>query len=190
MDIDTSYVFFRKLKGEDGPIGAEGVPLTPRRSLAVDHKLVPYGAPVWLSAADPDDGQKNIERLMVAQDTGGAIVGPVRGDFFWGAGDEAAHKAGLMKSAGHAWLLLPKTAETVSATAAAEPVSAQSAAEPVVERAADDETAETETSDAGQPAPAAAVDSVPFETKMAQSVSRFRAWCKHVTDTLKPNNDE
>ena len=111
MDIDTSYIFFRKLKSGDGPPGAEGVPLTPRRSLAVDRKKIPYGEPIWLDAEDPA-GQQNIQRLMIAQDTGGAIVGAVRGDFFWGSGDEAAHKAGLMKSKGHSWVLLPKAPET------------------------------------------------------------------------------
>lgn len=125
MDINTSYIFFQKLKGDDGPldgpIGAEGVSLTPRRSLAVDRKLVPYGVPIWLDAEDPD-GQQNIQRLMVAQDTGGAITGAVRGDFFWGAGDEAAHKAGLMKSKGQAWVLLPKqTAPEPTETAQAAP---------------------------------------------------------------------
>jgi membrane-bound lytic murein transglycosylase A len=113
MDIDRSYVFFRKLNGDngpyDGPIGAQGVSLEPGRSLAVDKKMVPYGVPIWLDAQDPDGGA-NIQRLMVAQDTGGAIIGAVRGDFFWGSGDEAAHKAGLMKSKGHAWVLLPKGA--------------------------------------------------------------------------------
>jgi len=111
MDIDRSYVFFRKLNGDngpyDGPLGAEGVSLEPGRSLAVDKKMVPYGVPIWLDAQDPDGGA-SIQRLMVAQDTGGAIIGAVRGDFFWGSGDEAAHKAGLMKSKGHAWVLLPK----------------------------------------------------------------------------------
>lgn len=112
MDLNRSYIFFRKLTGDngpfDGPLGAEGVPLTPRRSLAVDKKIVPYGVPIWLDAEDPDGGA-NIQRLMVAQDTGGAIIGAVRGDFFWGSGEEAAHKAGLMKSKGHAWVLLPNT---------------------------------------------------------------------------------
>jgi membrane-bound lytic murein transglycosylase A len=117
MDINASYIFFRKLKGDDGPLGAEGVPLTPRRSLAVDRKVVPYGVPIWLDAEDPD-GAENMQQLMVAQDTGGAIVGAVRGDFFWGAGDEAAHKAGLMKSKGRAWVLLPKAAEVAEKEAA------------------------------------------------------------------------
>jgi membrane-bound lytic murein transglycosylase A len=111
MNLDTSYIFFRKLTNEDGPIGAEGVPLTAHRSLAVDRKKIPYGLPIWLDAADPD-GEARLQRLMVAQDTGGAITGAVRGDFFWGAGEEAAHKAGLMKSKGFAWVLLPKTEET------------------------------------------------------------------------------
>jgi len=123
MDLNTSYIFFRKLTGDsgpfDGPLGAEGVPLTPRRSLAVDHKMVPYGVPIWLDAQDPDSGE-NLQQLMVAQDTGGAIVGAVRGDFFWGAGDEAAHKAGLMKSKGRAWVLLPK-AEAVTTESATQP---------------------------------------------------------------------
>jgi membrane-bound lytic murein transglycosylase A len=119
MDLDTSYIFFRKLKGEEGPIGAEGVELTPRRSLAVDRNVVPYGVPVWLDAQDPD-GEPNIQRLMVAQDTGGAITGAVRGDFFWGAGEEAAHKAGLMKSSSHAWVLLPRANVAEANIAAAE----------------------------------------------------------------------
>lgn len=110
MNLNTSYIFFRSLKDQEGPIGAEGVALTPRRSMAVDRKKIPYGVPVWLDAEDPD-GQPRIQRLMVAQDTGGAITGAVRGDFFWGAGDEAVHKAGLMKSKGYAWILLPKTVD-------------------------------------------------------------------------------
>lgn len=110
MNKNPSYIFFRPLEG-DGPLGAEGVALTPLRSLAVDRRKIPYGAPVFLDVAAPDspDREMRIKRLMIAQDTGGAIRGTVRGDFFWGAGDEAAEKAGLMKSRGYAWLLLPKT---------------------------------------------------------------------------------
>jgi len=108
MDLNTSYIFFNKLKNEGGPLGAEGLPLTPRRSLAVDRRKIPYGIPLWLGAEEPD-GEGCLQRLMVAQDTGGAIAGAVRGDFFWGAGEEAAHKAGLMKSRGHSWILLPKS---------------------------------------------------------------------------------
>lgn len=107
MNINASYIFFQKLEGEEGPLGAEGVPLTPKRSLAVDRKHIPYGVPVFIDAEEPEGGVP-LQRLMIAQDTGGAIRGPVRGDFFWGAGDEAAHKAGLMKSRGRMWLLLPK----------------------------------------------------------------------------------
>lgn len=109
MNKNPSYIFFRPLEG-DGPLGAEGVALTPLRSLAVDRKKIPYGAPVFLdiSAADPANKTDRIKRLMIAQDTGGAIRGTVRGDFFWGAGADAAHNAGLMKSRGHAWLFLPR----------------------------------------------------------------------------------
>jgi membrane-bound lytic murein transglycosylase A len=106
MDLNASYVFFRTL-GPDGPLGAQGAPLTPGRSLAVDRMKIPYGAPIWLDTADPD-GEK-LQRLMIAQDTGGAITGVVRGDFFWGAGEEATDKAGRMKSKGRAYILLPKS---------------------------------------------------------------------------------
>lgn len=96
---NPSYVFFRELSGE-GPIGSLGVPLTPGRSLAVDRKFLPLGAPIWLAAGD-------IRRLVVAQDTGGAIKGPVRGDLFWGAGAEAEQRAGAMQEKGRMWLLVP-----------------------------------------------------------------------------------
>jgi membrane-bound lytic murein transglycosylase A len=104
MNANPSYVFFRPLDG--GAVGAEGVELTAGRSLAVDPKSVPYGAPVFLDAEDPDGGR--IQRLMVAQDTGGAIRGAVRGDVFWGTGEVAADKAGKMKSKGRYFVLLPK----------------------------------------------------------------------------------
>ncbi len=109
MNINNSYIFFHELdKDLDGPLGAEGISLTPLRSLAVDRKKIPYGVPIWLDAEEPEGG-KRIQRLMVAQDTGGAIKGSVRGDFFWGASKEGTHKAGLMKSKGSTWLLLPKS---------------------------------------------------------------------------------
>jgi membrane-bound lytic murein transglycosylase A len=107
MNTNPSYVFFRRLEG-DGPVGAQGVALTPGRSLAVDRTFIAYGVPVWLDAEDPLVAKTRIRRLMVAQDTGGAIRGPVRGDVFWGHGDEAEQRAGLMKSNGRYWLLLPK----------------------------------------------------------------------------------
>jgi len=107
MRRNPSYVFFRELSGE-GPIGAQGAPLTPGRSLAVDPRFVPYGVPVWLDADHPLTDDRPIRRLLVAQDTGGAIRGPVRGDLFWGAGAEAEAAAGRMKSRGGYYLLLPK----------------------------------------------------------------------------------
>jgi membrane-bound lytic murein transglycosylase A len=103
-----SYVFFRILEGP-GPIGAQGVALTPGRSLAVDRTYIPLGVPIWLDTTDPLDPEKPLRRLVVAQDTGGAIKGPVRGDLFWGFGARAAAAAGRMKSAGGYYLLLPKT---------------------------------------------------------------------------------
>jgi membrane-bound lytic murein transglycosylase A len=104
---NPSYVFFRLLEG-DGSIGGQGVALTPGRSLAIDRSLIAYGLPVWLDAADPLDPAKRLRRLMVTQDTGGAIRGPVRGDVFWGHGAEAEERAGRMKSQGRYWLFLPK----------------------------------------------------------------------------------
>ncbi|MEO0394203.1 MAG: 3D domain-containing protein, partial [Pseudomonadota bacterium] len=90
-----------------GPIGGEGLPLTAGRSLAIDRSLLPYGAPMFLEATDPLDAGQKIQRLMVAQDTGGAIRGGVRGDVFWGYGADAEERAGRMKSRGRYWILLP-----------------------------------------------------------------------------------
>lgn len=107
MDTNKSYVFFRELTDE-GPIGGEGLALTPMRSLAVDRSLLPYGLPLWVNISAPKEGTPSINRMMIAQDTGGAIRGPVRGDVFWGAGDYAENMAGVMKSQGRYWALLPK----------------------------------------------------------------------------------
>ncbi len=107
MFANPSYVFFKELTG-DGPLGGEGVPLSPGRSLAVDHGKIPYGVPVWIDAEPPEKGLPLLRRLMMAQDTGGAIRGPVRGDVFWGHGPDAERMAGPMKSKGRMWLLLPK----------------------------------------------------------------------------------
>ena len=107
MNTNHSYVFFRKLT-TDGPLGGEGTSLTPGRSLAVDHTKIPYGLPVWLDLGAPVDGHGPVRRLVVAQDTGGAIRGAVRGDVFWGGGPDAEYLAGHMKSQGRYWLLLPK----------------------------------------------------------------------------------
>ena len=107
MNANPSYVFFRELTG-DGPIGSEGVALVPGRSLAVDRAHVALGVPVWLDAQDPLDEAKRVRRLLVAQDTGGAIRGVVRGDVFWGTGEEATERAGRMRSRGRTWVLLPR----------------------------------------------------------------------------------
>lgn len=93
----------------DGPLGAQGLPLSPGRSLAVDRTHLAMGLPVWLAATRPDNGgELPLNRLMLAQDTGGAIRGGVRGDVFWGHGPQAEAIAGAMKHAGRYWLLLPR----------------------------------------------------------------------------------
>jgi len=107
MNTNLSYVFFRELPG--GAVGAQNVELTPLRSLAVDRKHVPLGLPVFIEAEDPLVSGAHIRRLMVAQDTGGAIKGPLRGDFFWGPGMRAEARAGVMKSQTRFWLLTPKS---------------------------------------------------------------------------------
>jgi membrane-bound lytic murein transglycosylase A len=104
---DPSYVFFRE-NPRGGSEGGEGVTLTPQRSLAIDYTKIPYGTPIFLNAQNPDSGKPRLQRLMMAQDTGGAIRGAIRGDFFWGAGLQAEDSAGKMKSRGGYWLLLPK----------------------------------------------------------------------------------
>lgn len=105
---NPSYVFFRELPaGLPGPLGALGVPITAGRSVAVDPRHIPLGAPIFLSTTYPNSS-KSLNRLMLAQDTGGAIKGGVRADFFWGAGAEAGQKAGAMKQQGKIWVLLPK----------------------------------------------------------------------------------
>ncbi|MGB0631477.1 MAG: murein transglycosylase A [Alphaproteobacteria bacterium] len=111
MQTNKSYVFFRELTG-DGPLGAQGVALTPERSLAVDRRLLPLGLPVWLETAEPDGSP--FKRLMIAQDTGGAIRGAVRADVFWGPGAKAADRAGKMKSPGRYWFLIPRAARPAS----------------------------------------------------------------------------
>jgi membrane-bound lytic murein transglycosylase A len=114
MDKNASYVFFKKLKVTDpslGPPGAEGVPLTPGVSLAVDRKFHALGVPIWLDTTLPTDEAgtpgEAFRRLMIAQDTGGAIRGPVRGDVFFGFGTKATELAGRMKQKGRFFVLLP-----------------------------------------------------------------------------------
>jgi membrane-bound lytic murein transglycosylase A len=115
MARNQSYIFFQEnqqLSPEDGPLGAQGVPLTAGRSLAVDPRHIPLGAPLWLETTIPNGHAEGtpLRRLMIAQDTGGAIKGPVRGDVFWGAGAEAEAIAGHMKSRGQFYLLIPRAA--------------------------------------------------------------------------------
>lgn len=107
MNMNRSYIFFREISG-DGPFGAEGIALTAQRSLAIDHAFLPYGLPLWVDIRPPKEGLPPLQKLMVAQDTGGAIRGPVRGDVFWGYGDRAEDIAGHMKSTGRYWALLPR----------------------------------------------------------------------------------
>ncbi len=108
LNANPSYVFFRELPGNlPGPIGALGVPLTAERSIAVDPRVVPLGVPVYLATTRPNTAEP-LNRLMVAQDTGGAINGGVRADFFWGFGDAAGSEAGKMRQSGQMWVLLPK----------------------------------------------------------------------------------
>ncbi len=105
---NPSYVFFRELpNGLPGPLGALGVPLTGERSIAVDPRFLPLGAPVFLSTTQPNSPQP-LNKLVMAQDTGGAIRGGVRADFFWGFGNKAGELAGRMKQRGRMWVLLPK----------------------------------------------------------------------------------
>ena len=96
----------RPANATDGPQGALGVPLTPGRSIAVDPRNVPLGAPVYLATTQPLS-TKPLNRLVMAQDTGGAIRGAVRADFFWGFGADAGAQAGRMKQQGQMWVLLP-----------------------------------------------------------------------------------
>lgn len=108
MNANPSYVFFKELEpGLPGPIGTLGVPLTGERSVAVDPRVIPLGVPVYLSTTHPGS-PRPLNRLMVAQDTGGAINGGVRADFFWGFGDDAGAQAGRMRQSGRMWVLLPR----------------------------------------------------------------------------------
>ena len=107
MQRNARYIFFRWIEGE-GPIGAQGVPLTAGRSLAVDPKFLPFGAPLYLDTTWPGSN-KPLRRLVVAQDMGSAIKGPLRGDFFWGSGEAALKYAGRMKQKARFYLLLPKS---------------------------------------------------------------------------------
>ena len=110
MWTNPRYVFFKEepLAGMDaafGPKGAQGVPLTPGRSIAVDRQSIPYGTPVWLASSGP---QVQLSRLVLAQDTGSAILGAVRADYFTGWGQEAGDIAGRLKQNLRLWVLWPR----------------------------------------------------------------------------------
>jgi membrane-bound lytic murein transglycosylase A len=107
LNHNESYVFFRELPITlAGPLGALGVPLTARRSIAVDRRYIPLGSPVYLETTWPHS-DRPLQELTLAQDTGGAISGPLRADFFWGSGAAAGAEAGRMKQQGRFWVLLP-----------------------------------------------------------------------------------
>lgn len=111
IEQNESFVFFKRLK-EEIALGAQGVALTPGYSLAVDRGFIPLGMPLWLNTTYPDISghtRYRLQRLMIAQDTGGAIRGAVRGDVYWGATARAAAIAGRMKNQGVYWLLVPKS---------------------------------------------------------------------------------
>ena len=129
LDENPSYIFFREVPAPgpgtpeaeiDGPIGTLGVPLLRGRTLAVDPRSIPLGAPVFLATTYPLSSRP-LQRLMFAQDTGGAIKGALRADFFWGFGDEAGRSAGRMKQEGQMWLLWPKDAGLPTAAAELKP---------------------------------------------------------------------
>jgi membrane-bound lytic murein transglycosylase A len=107
LNYNASFVFFRELPADlPGPLGALGLPITARRSVAVDPRFVPLGAPVYVATTWPLSSRP-LNQLMLAQDTGGAIRGAVRADFFWGFGREAAREAGRMRQPLRMWVLLP-----------------------------------------------------------------------------------
>jgi membrane-bound lytic murein transglycosylase A len=114
MALNRSYVFFRiadELPAEAGPIGGAGLPLTPWRSIAIDRNLWPYGLPVWLETELPDTAggpARPFRQLMVAQDTGSAILGAARADLFFGSGDEAEARASIQRHPMRFIVLWPK----------------------------------------------------------------------------------
>jgi len=104
LNANPRFVFFKETSGT---VGALGVPLTGERSIAIDLQAIPLGAPVFLSTTKPLSNQ-SLQKLVMAQDTGKAIVGGVRADFYWGSGESAGESAGRMKQNGKMWLLLPR----------------------------------------------------------------------------------
>ena len=117
---NRSFVFFRiaGLSDEGEPIGAQGVPLSPGRSIAVDNSMHVYGTPFFIQTLLPlsnDMRTASFDRLMIAQDTGSAIVGPARADIYWGAGDQAGHNAGRVRHPGKFVMLVPRELDPVAA---------------------------------------------------------------------------
>jgi membrane-bound lytic murein transglycosylase A len=107
MRENRSYIFFREIAGE-GPLGAEGVALTPERSVAVDPAHLPFGLPLFVATRDPLDPARPLARLAIAQDRGSAIKGPLRIDLFFGAGPGAEARAGALKHPADLFVLRPK----------------------------------------------------------------------------------
>ena len=109
LNENPSYVFFAlKESVEQGPTGSLNVPLTAERSLAIDPKFVELGNPIWLNTTYPGENAKKFQKLLMAQDTGGAIKGQLRADIFWGAGERAENMAGNMKQSGEMYILMPR----------------------------------------------------------------------------------
>jgi len=113
MRLNRSFVFFARrddLPADSGPIGGAGLPLTPLRSIAIDRTIWPYGLPAWIDATLPDGlgGTENLARLMIAQDTGSAILGAARVDLFVGSGATAGHRAGLVRHPSDFTVLWPR----------------------------------------------------------------------------------
>ena len=105
---ENERFIFQRITNADGPIGAMGVSLSAGRSMAVDNRYIPLGAMMWLDSHNPDGGK--IQKIVFAQDIGSAIKGVVRGDYFWGHGEEALYHAGRMNSVGKYYILVPKNA--------------------------------------------------------------------------------
>lgn len=112
METNESYVFFREVQG-DSPIGAQGIPLVGSRSIAIDRYFYPYGTPVWIDTdlnRTKSYPQIRFTRMMIAQDTGGAIRGPIRGDIFFGRGQKAEERASYTNNMGTMYVLFPREA--------------------------------------------------------------------------------
>tara|TARA_B100000686_G_C16479810_1_gene806482 strand:- start:494 stop:835 length:342 start_codon:yes stop_codon:yes gene_type:complete len=107
LDLNARYIFFSRVIGV-GPFGAQGVVLTPGRSLAIDPRFLTYGLPIWIDTKDPLNIDIVFQRLLISQDTGGDIRGAVRGDIFFGHGLSAAKRAGHMKRRGRYYVFIPK----------------------------------------------------------------------------------